>query len=162
MNNTIAKAPRTAVQTAYTHAPDAGEGGQACVLMLLEAYGLIPTISTRTVEDLCRIKPGRTTAGDLVRLAAQPPFLLELKTGYVNHAADLRQILFDERYPIILVNHNGLRAFPQGQHWLLVMGYRHDDFLILDPLVAEGVGIWMPAATLQPALVKGIELNTAG
>jgi hypothetical protein len=130
--------------------------------MLLEAYGLIPTVSTRTVEDLCRMKPGRTTAGDLVRLAVQPPFLLELTTAHINHAADVRQILFDERYPIILVNHAGQRSLPPGQHWLLAMGYRNDEFLILDPLVAEGVGVWIPAATLQAALVKGVELNTVG
>lgn len=170
MDTTEKKVRRTDLRVPWISqlGPDvegSGDCGQACILMLLYYYGIIEPTSPITVEHLCEIKSGKTSAADLVRLAAK--FDLELITALVGYVSDLRQYLYDERPVILLVNYNDL-DFPvhlasganQGWHWLLVVGYEGEDFVVHDPLwlpsqrMGRGGGsITIPGNTLRAALV---------
>jgi len=108
--------------------PDGLDCGQAGVVMMFRYYGV--GLGVR-VKDLCKIIMGRTTAANLVALAARERLALRLyNTATEDLAQTLRDLLDAQRPVILLVNYADL-MFPvhlasganQGYHWLVVIGY---------------------------------------
>jgi hypothetical protein len=122
---------------------DSSACAQACLLMLLHYYQSMPSNGLFKLEDLCAIKPNWLTAYELVSLAAKP-FKLSLMPFVAGNVLSLRQYLLSGRPVMLFVNYALLdfeSHLPQGEdlrtHWLLVIGYQDDDFVLHDPL-------WMP------------------
>jgi hypothetical protein len=151
---------------------DNGACAQACLLMLLHYYQSMPSNGLLNLEALCAIKPDWLTAHDLVSLAAKP-FKLSLMPFVAGNVLSLRQYLLSGRPVMLLVNYALLdfeSHLPHGKdlrtHWLLVIGYQYDDFVLHDPL-------WLPLqqcgrggayrkvhySTLQAALARHQQPN---
>lgn len=151
---------------------DSGACAQACLLMLLHYYQALPAHGHLGLEDLCALKPNWLTARDLVALAARS-FKLSLMPFVAVNVLSLRQYLLSDRPVMLLVNYALLdfeSHLPIGEdlrtHWLLVIGYQYDDFVLHDPL-------WQPLhqrgrggayrkvhySTLQSALARHQQPN---
>ncbi len=122
---------------------DSNACAQACLLMLLHYYQSIQPNEPLSLENLCAIKPDWLNAHDLVSLAAKP-FRLSLMPFVAVNVLSLRQYLLASRPVMLLVNYALLdfeTHLPLYQdlrnHWLLVVGYQYDEFVLHDPL-------WLP------------------
>lgn len=146
---------------------------QACLLMLLHFYKSIPQNAPPGLEDLCAMKPDCMAAHDLVSLAAKPCFNLPLMPFVLANILSLRQYLLAGHPVMVLVNYALLDFeihLPLDEdlrnHWLLVVGYDFDEFVLHDPL-------WLPLqrrgqggayrkvhySTLQAALARHQQPN---
>lgn len=117
-----------------------GAGAHACLLMLLHFYQALPSGSCIGVEDLFAMKPACASAHDLVGLAAKPSFNLSLMPFVLANVLSLREHLLAGRPIITLVNYDLLDFedhLPpdneRGNHWLVVVGYEYDEFVLHDP-----------------------------
>lgn len=127
-----------------TNGDDSRACAQACLLMLLHFYRSIPQNSALSLEDLCAMKPDCMAARDLVSLAAKPSFNLSLMPFVLGNILSLRQYLLAGHPVMVLVNYALLDfeihlALDEDlrNHWLLVVGYDCDEFVLHDPL-------WLP------------------
>jgi hypothetical protein len=151
---------------------DSSACAQACLLMLLHYHQSISSNDPLGVEDLCALKPAWLTARDVVSLAAKS-FNLSLMPFVAVNVLSLRQYLLSDRPVMLLVNYSLLdfeSHLPHGEdlrtHWLLIVGYHDDDFVLHDPL-------WLPLhqrgrggayrkvhySTLQAALARHQQPN---
>ena len=137
--------------------------GQAVVLMLLRFYGKVG--NNVTVDDLSRIKPGKTTGADLRNLAARFGLSLVIDTTF-GSVESLYAPVSRGRPVIVLVNYIDLHFPPhlsnpdQGWHWLVIVGYDGDTLIVHDPLWTPsqrsgkgGANLTISRQTLQNALV---------
>lgn len=156
----------------HDNGEDSGACAQACLLMLLHYYQSNPPNQSLQIKDLWAMKPDWLTAHDVVSLAAKP-FKLSLMPFVTVNVLSLRQYLLSGRPVMLLVNYSLLdfeSHLPRGEdlrtHWLLVIGYHYDDFVLHDPL-------WLPLqqrgrggayrkvhySTLQAALARHQQPN---
>lgn len=152
--------------------------GPACVLMLLHYHGIELTktvdnlaYTLNTLRDLKLIdswqgKDKTTNTKTLAVLAQHHGLILKCDYGGLDHVDKIRVQLDQQKPVILLVNYQRLQLEKHlastnlnFAHWLVVVGYDGDDFIIHDPLWTPrqrdgkgGANIFIHKDTLQNAL----------